>query len=403
MADPLYDLMQANPQMWLSKMVAPNAMSLLQGQPDPRVFPTDAGPGKIPSMDDPRVGGSAIEALMLAGSALPAGRAAMGASTAGRMIPEAMQAVPGIPGAAKGGATLAAILGATGGDNATAGDFNWSDPNQGRVKRLEYLDKEIEKEATRKTPSAKGTQKARIDSLTAEKSSLIEAQTKEYNTALEQYTNAKADERKQMEATRQAEAPFRERFPNAYQALPLVGWGTAGLAGAVAGAKWPGLKSQIGSALGGGLESAAFSAGPTIYDSETLPYGSKYQQEAEKLVFNPNYWAGRVGPAAGIGAAAGFTGAKWGGLVRKPAGAMPQGGQPPGGPSASDTSGTPTGSAPQGQLPSTTIPAPKPQGSYVTYKTQDGTKVTQTPYGWRGPTGFIKKPEGPLEKLMGLD
>ena len=36
------------------------------------------------------------------------------------------------------------------------------------------------------------------------------------------------------ERTRVAEQPFREAFPNAYRALPLAGWSTAGAGGATA-------------------------------------------------------------------------------------------------------------------------------------------------------------------------
>src|SRR5262245_30247311 len=103
MADPLYDLMnagQVNPQMALSEMAAPNFMSILQGRPDPRQFPTNAAPGKIPYMEDPRIGGSALEALMLGGSMLPAGRAVTGAGMAGRMVPEMMQGAPSMAPAA---------------------------------------------------------------------------------------------------------------------------------------------------------------------------------------------------------------------------------------------------------------------------------------------------------------
>lgn len=368
----LEDLMmnarEISPQRDIMRMVAPNYTSVLEGNPNPRQFPMNAPPGKIPSMDDPRMGGSVLEALMLASSMSPAGRMAGGANAASRMIPEIMQSAPGLAPmvgkTAAGGATLASILGGTGGDNAEAGDFNWTDPNKGRTERLKYLDKEIEKESTRRTPSAPGTQKARIDALSKEKEQLTGQQSQEYNTALEQFNKAGEDERAAAERKRQEEAPFRQRYPNAYQTLPLGGWGTAGLAGLAAGAKWPGLKSQISSGIGGALESAAFSAGPTAYDSETLPYGSKYQQEAEGLLHNPNYWAGRVGPAAGLGAAAGFTGAKWGTLARKPAAAMPQPSQPSGGAPTSNMNGsTQEGLVLKGQQPSTTA---SPQASIET-------------------------------------
>lgn len=409
--DLMMNAREISPQRDIMRMVAPNYTSVLEGNPNPRQFPTDAPPGKIPSMDDPRFGGSVLEALMLASSMAPAGRAIQGAGMAGRAIPEIMQSAPGLAPmvgkTAAGGATLASILGGTGGDNAEAGDFSWTDPNQGRTKRLEYLDKEIAKEAERKTKSAPGTQKARIDALSAEKAGLQDQQSKEYNSALEQFNKADEATRAEAERKRQAEAPFRERYPNAYQALPIAGWGTAAAAGTLAGAKWPGLKSQLSSAVGGGLESAAFSAGPTVYDAETLPFGSKYQKEAADLIHNPDYWSSRVGPAAGIGAVAGGVGAKWGSMARKPAAAMPQPELPSGGPSSSNTSGaTPAGSAPQSPAPS--AKAPTPRGPYVTYTMPDGGKVMETPHGWRGinpetgkQTGFIKRPEGPLERLMG--
>lgn len=408
----LEDLMmnarEISPQRDIMRMVAPNYTSVLEGNPNPRQFPMNAPPGKIPSMDDPRMGGSVLEALMLAGSAAPAGRMAMGAGGAARMIPEMMQSAPGIAPmvgkTAAGGATLASILGGTGeaGENPEQ-PFTWSDSNAGRVKRLNDIDKEMKMLSTTKTPSAPGTQAQRLKVLGTEQEKLLGDQSTEYNAAKEQFDTAQTNARTAAKTKEWQEMSWNKAYPGlagaAGAASPVVSY----LTGKLPGSK---IANPVGAAavgaIGGGLEGTILAHAPNYLDQK-LPSGPAKEAAIQKNA-SPEYWTSEVAPIAAVNALSGGLGAYRKNLALRPnitypsaPGSPPQGGAQPNPPTSGSVA------AP--------VAAPKTRpsgpGSYVTYTMPDGGKVVETPHGWRGinpetgkQTGFIKRPDGPLERLM---
>lgn len=227
-------------------------------------------------------------------------------------IPAAMA-----PGAALKVATsfpriTAGLLGALGLTSATeAGEeqFKWDDPNREREAAIAKLNRDIEVETSRRTPSAPGTQKLRIEGLTKQRDDLLSERSQERNAAFAVWQQAQSEKIN-------AERPFRQEYPNLYRALPLAGWAgstVGGLLGAKAGAP---IKSFLGGALGGVPLSAAAAIGPTAYDAATLPTGSKYQAEAAGWLRDlDNYWLGRVAPEIAVGGLLGGTAAKYGSQV----------------------------------------------------------------------------------------
>lgn len=302
------------------------------------------------------------------GSGVGAGaRLATGAPTPEQPIPSwpeigagaALAALPGARGIVHAapkvatGLGLGAILGMSTGE-AGEPQFNWSDPNADRVKRLDALDREIEKEATRRTPSAAGTQKARMDGLNAEKQKLIDQRGTEYNDAFTRWQTSES-------ARIESERPFREQYPNTYRALPLAGWATSALGGALGSKGGRPIASTISGALGGVPASLAAAVGPTAYDAATLPTGSKYQQQAYDWLRNPDYWQGRVAPEVLTGMMTGATAGKLGSQVRPgPRQPMREPAMPAPGPSSAPPLAPPPTSAPAASVPASPAPASMP-------------------------------------------
>lgn len=439
MPDTLYDLMnagQVNPQMALSNMVAPNAMSMLRGEPDPRSFPNNPKPGKIPYMEDPRVGGSILEALMLAGSAAPVGRAAMGAGAAGRIVPEFMQAVPGLPGmsaagapAVAGGATLASILG---GGSSMGADFGEPQPQRPSdvQKQIDNLSKAIDPiqkrvdrlkanfEGGRIDKSEYNRQRVPLESQLERSKGQITEIDAPYQRDLKAWETRKNDflttqstnENELANKRANAELPFRVKYPEATSAIVGGGNALTGATAAVTGLLSRGkIKPTLGAMGVGAVEGAATANIPELLDLGGMqPKGGPGWQKTYEEFTKPDnliktgaesavHAAGAGGISYGlsllpkVGARIGEYGKNVRDYVRSP-GPEPQPGSSPPAPSTGATG------------PSST--ASKPPGSYQSYTTQSGDKVVQTPHGWQGvhpdtgKWGFVKKPDGPLEKLM---
>lgn len=425
MADPLYDLMNAgerNPQMRAWDYLGPNAMSLLQGRPDTRTFPTGAKPGKIPYMEDPRIGGSQLETLMALGAALPMGRAVEGGGMAARAIPELSQSLPGMPAVATpaaataGGATLASIL--AGGDEAGAGEqkpFAWTDTNQDRVNRLKALDTQINSLGNR-TPSAKNAavQKVqaqgvqnRIDALNAEKNGILAAQGEERKNAFQVYESEQQKADQEAAAKKSAETSLMDRVPGTRAAIMAVSPYASYKFGKTLGSRMsPAVSVPVAGSIGA-LSGATSTVGQNEIDLNTLPESSPTYQKASAQMSDPNFWM-RTALASGVSGAFGVKGATKGYAGTLPDRTLPNSGQTP--PPASPQNMGSSGNAMQeagGTTPAPVRKSPSSQsGSYSTYTTQSGDKVVQTPHGWQGihpdtgKWGFVKKPDGPLERLM---
>lgn len=388
----------ANPQTAvpgaLARMFAPNITSLMSGEPDPQQFSNTPLPsqGKVPSTDDPRHEGAINEAGMLAASLMPAGRMAMGAQGAGRMIPEVMQnSFNAFPAAGKlaGGASLASILGT--GSDAGENKFEWTDPNPERVGRINGLQSKIDANDTKIdglmaqiakrseqitelgttiTKSPKGTQDKAIDNLKAanetaknqvdqlndlqkqlrgQHKELSDSQTGERNTAMGEF-RAKVSR----------EMPFAEKYPNAPLGItlgtPVFSAGTGMLAGRAARPFVGGKAGRYGTIAGAMVPGAVEGAASQYYQNEAdvtgLPQGSPGQARATENVTDPQ-WLARLGLGALGSAAFGGLGAKWGlgtagkTPARLPPISMPSQGPPP---------------APMPQAPSPP-PSPMPQAA----------------------------------------
>jgi hypothetical protein len=403
-ADPMLPPGNANPQTampgFIGNLMAPNLTSLASGQPDPNQFSSMPLPqyGKVPPMDDPRIGRGISEGAMLAGSMLPAGRMAMGAG-AGRMIPEAMQGVPGLPAApGPAGPTMASILGLTGAtaSPSAAGDtpvpqFTWDDPNKSRVGRLKEIDKAIETEASRSTKSAPGTQKARIDSLNTEKNKLLDERSADYTAAREQWLTWQEDARKAAAAEKWAKTSFFDIVPGTRGALIAGTWPASYYGGKYMGMRYPLGEAMARGATVGGLKGFLTANGPSDIDRFGLPEGAPAREAARANFSDPKYWAA-VGSNAAIDAALGAAGAVMGNSSRRsilpkgPGPLPPPSSPPPMVPTPGPTGGTPI--APQPLMPQQpALPSAPPPGPWFSERSGR----------WHDPnTGnFVRTPANP--------
>jgi hypothetical protein len=318
---------------------------------------------------------------------------------------------------ALGGAAVTGALSA-GGGSAVQGDSAQAQPNFGPTDMESGELAQIEKDLTtahgtldklnrryRNDPNAadRATKPYydTINRLEGRKDNIMNAiagRKTAYDTQQNQAAQAEA------ERTRQAEQPFRQGYPDLYRALPVMGWGTAGAGSALSGlamgaSKMNPVAAKVAAALTGGvmggLESGAASAAPTVYDAETLPFGSKYQTEASGLLGNPDYWMHRVGPAAGIGAVSGLLGGYYGATAGKAAKA---GGKA--------ISGLLSGA--EDEAPAATATAkPKVQGQPVTLPDGSTVKRYDYPNGvtkWHNGKSWISAPDlsGKVSKLRGV-
>ena len=328
----------------------------------------------------------------------------------GGMFSRAVQAFP---------KTAAATLGLTalGASTSEAGEqpFSWEDSNKTRLQRLKEIDKEIEKEASRSTKSAPGTQAKRIDSLNSEKQQLLTQQNSDMEGARSQWlTQLEADRSAAAEKKRQ-NTSFFDMIPGTRSAIsaamPVVSY----LGGKYMGKRLPVAGAMTAGAVGGGLEGALSQYVPTEVDMG-LPRDAPARQAAAQDLQDPAYW-GRLAAMAGGNAGLGAFGAFRGAMGRRmPLPPIPPpssaGGMPPAGPLPMAPS-SPTLGAGAGMQeilpPLPTSPAPKslaaPTGP-LTWTSPDGTILQHSSRGWRmqkGQPGAGQLRSGPSVRTLGLD
>lgn len=394
----LYGAPDANPQTaipaWLASVMAPNITGLARGEPDPNQFSSMPLPesGKVPSTDDPRVAAALAEGAMLAGSLAPVGRTAMGTNAAARMIPEVMQAAPGVAmpsraapllgaGAAAGGAALA------GSPAEAAEQFQWSDPDGKRAAEIAALQKRINDRAEKITqlggnkPNANSRNQGKaydqqgkaIDQLSKLNApdapdvkrldELSRAQSEDRTTALTSWRQTQQDARTAADEKKKAETSFFDMVPGvpSRAAIALASPAIAYKFGKFAGTKLPAAGAIPTAAVAGGLSGFGSVAGPTEVDINSLPRSSPTRQSAEADLDTKNYWL-RTALASGFSAAMGAKGAIKGNLALRPDRAFPgAGSEPPPAmpqPMASPEMPIPPGA---GTTPAIPLQAPPPQ------------------------------------------
>lgn len=359
-----------------------------------------------------------LAAMRTQGSARPmAGRAGEGpsvrdvfdmtrAGTAAAVGPELLASATGQP-ATKGlkaaeGPSLADILAGP----AEAGEqFQWSDPNKTRAQRLEAIDKELQKQTNTKTKSAVGTQKVYMEGLTAEKDKLLGQQNADMETARAEFNRANKAAVKAAEDKKFSETSLLDVVPGTRAAVVAASPYLSNKFGQFIGKRYgPAVAMPAATAMGG-ISGAVSLGGQNELDLLTLPRSSETRQNAQEDLSNPDFYK-RMGLAAGVSAAFGAKGAMKGHASTLPDRTF-QGPSPGSMPPANTGSmgSTPLPAGPLPGVPNTQPKAPV-QASYTTYKTESGDKVVQTPHGWQGihpdtgKWGFVKKPDGPLERLM---
>ena len=231
----------------------------------------------------------------------------------GGMITKAATAAP---------KTMAAVLGMLGASAipSQAGEqtpFNWSDPNIDRVKRLDTIDKLLQREASRSTKSAPGTQKALMDSLNEEKQKLLEGRSNEYNSAFAQYQSEQQKALDEAAAQKRAETSWFDMIPGSRSALTAAAPIASYLGGKYIGKRMGMGPAMATGAAGGGIEGFLSQYIPTEMDVAGLPRGSATQQRAAGDLQDPNYWMTRVAPSTGGSALTGAYGAFRGALGRR--------------------------------------------------------------------------------------
>lgn len=380
---------------------APNLTSLAMGEPQRPQQPMPAVPGKIEQSADPRMGGAIPEILAL-GAGGPGGMAMRAATRPAAAVAEHVMprlAAEAAPVASRSFPTEAAGLTAAGvfsptdataastakrqviaapkaaapapaGPAASETPAAGLDPRQAEIDRLSQSiaarEGEVVRLGTTRTPSPAGTQASTIDALrgglardTERLRALHDELGKEKRDA-DALNTRNAEEQKTRDAQRrQAEAPFRDRFPIAAQVAPFVGPAAAALTGlgigkyvrsAQAGvaADWektaaaaskalsreggvmpgdrhlfaelaarqarglpygnsPALKAMAGGAGMGALEGGLVPWLMTEYDAQSLPLGSEHQAAATAALADPAWYASRVLPGIAAGALIGGT------------------------------------------------------------------------------------------------
>lgn len=242
------------------------------------------------------------------------GRAGEGPSIA-RVVAAAMPGGMFTRAATAAPKTMAAVLGltglATGATEAGEQPFKWDDPNTARSKRLAEIDKEMKDLATKKTPSAPGTQAKRIDALQGEQNKLLEERGTEYNNAFAQFqkqqelaTQAAAEKKRQ-------ETSFFDMVPGTRSAISAAMPFVSYFGGKYMGKRLGTLPAMGAGAVGGGLEGALSQYVPTEVDMG-LPRSAPARQAAAQDLQDPAYWgrlAAMAGGNAGLGAFGAFRGA----------------------------------------------------------------------------------------------
>jgi hypothetical protein len=274
----------------------------------------------------------------------------------------------------------------------TPQEFKWTDPNSDRVARLRTIDTEIAKEASRKTPSAPGTQAKRIDSLDAEKKTLLGQQDADYNAAREQWSTSLEDARKAAVADKWAKTSVFDMVPGTRGALIAGTWPASYYGGKYMGTRFPLGQAVARGAAVGGLKGFLTANGPSDIDRFGLPEGAPARDAASANFSDPKYWAA-VGSNTALDAALGAAGAVMGNSSRRST--LPKGPGPaplppspsPMPPTLGASGGTPPAPPPLSPQPSISGPSRAPI-------------LDKNLNRWRDPiTGnFAKKP-----KTLGLD
>ena len=337
----------ANPQLDIGRRFAPDIMSLLSGQPNPRSFPNNPGPGKIPSMQDPRILGAMSEGSMLAGSMLPAGRAALGMEGAARFIPEAMQGAPGMAGRGFGPALgLGGVGGLSMGEAgaAEAGRPTITDDERASLvdlnKQITDVKKRLDLAARRYQNKPDALERAQAPDMLSlnkleERSNSItgavqarqaewdkaqlDAQRRQQELNFNTTSQQEAQQRALAEEKRLRERPFGEKYPGVPLGVTLgapIASGVLGYAGGRAARPFVGgaggrIGTIAGAAAPGAFEGAWAQHMLNEADVTGLPQGSPAQQQAASNATNPD-WLTRAALAAAGSAGAASIGAKLG-------------------------------------------------------------------------------------------
>lgn len=215
------------------------------------------------------------------------------------------------------GAALYGLGAGTAPTEAGEPEFKWSDPNQERAKRLGDIDAAIALESERKTKSAPGTQKARIDSLAKEKEALLSSRGGDYNMARQAWQDKQEADRLAAIEKKKAETSLFDMVPGTRAALTAASPAASFLGGKFLGKRVsPWAAVPIG-ATTGAIEGFGSIAGPTEVDINSLPRSSATRQEAEADLDKKSYWQ-RVALASGVSGAAGALGAIKGYASTKP-------------------------------------------------------------------------------------
>lgn len=278
----------------------------------------------------------------------------------------------------------AALYGLMGGMTPTqAGDpetFQWTDSNKDRLNRLNKIDADIALESGRQTKSAPGTQKARIDSLNAEKQRLLAAQDTDKNLARQDWEAKQTRLRDEASAKKKAETSLFDVIPGTRAALTAASPFASYFGGKYLGKRLSPWAAVPVGATTGALEGAASIGLPTEVDINTLPESSPTRQQAQASLSDPDYYkrlalaAGVSGAFGGLGAVKGYASTR---PVRKPSSSAPP-----------STAATHTNGV--------TPPAPPPPKTRTPYTLPDGSIWVRYPSGqWqqKGVSGWQKKPD----------
>jgi hypothetical protein len=215
------------------------------------------------------------------------------------------------------GGALYGLAAGTAPTEAGEPEFKWSDPNKDRAKRLGDIEAAIALESERKTKSAPGTQKARIDSLAKEKEALLASRGEDYNLARETFTAEQDRLRQAAIDKKKAETSLFDKIPGTRAAITAASPAVSFLGGKYLGKRLsPWASIPIG-ATTGAIEGGASIAGPTEMDINSLPRSSATRQEAEADLDKKSYWQ-RVALASGVSGAFGALGATKGYASTRP-------------------------------------------------------------------------------------
>lgn len=161
--------------------------------------------------------------------------------------------------------------------------------------RLNWIDAVGKFHANTRTPSAAGTQKARVDALNAERDRLV----------------------RELAAIQHEKKPFVEKFPESKYAMPAAVLGS-GVANALLATRGKPLKSMMwGAGTGAGL-SGAVGAGPTIYEASPFQSEGPVKAAAQKRVGDvENFWLRSVLPESALGGVSGALGGAYGAKTKE--------------------------------------------------------------------------------------